>query len=125
MVARRSGRIINIASLSTFVAFHEVAAYGASKAAVGALTKSLAAEWAPFHVLVNAIAPGVFPTALNSALLNSPRGEELLLRTPMHRFGQPEELISTALYLASAMSSFTTGQILVVDGGFLASAVNQ
>ena len=125
MVARRSGRIINIASLSTFVAFHEVAAYGASKAAVGALTKSLAAEWAPFHVLVNAIAPGVFPTALNSALLNSPRGEELLLRTPMHRFGQPEELISTALYLASDMSSFTTGQILAVDGGFLASAVNQ
>lgn len=125
MIAQRSGRIINIASLSTFVAFHEVAAYGASKAAVGALTKSLAIEWAPYNVFVNAIAPGVFPTALNSALLDSPRGQELQLRTPMHRFGRAEELVSTALYLASEASSFTTGQIIAVDGGFLASAVNQ
>lgn len=125
MIARRSGRIINIASLSTFVAFHEVAAYGASKAAIGALTQSLAIEWAPHNVFVNAIAPGVFPTALNSALLDSPRGQELQLRTPMHRFGRAEELITTALYLASDASSFTTGQILAVDGGFLASAVNQ
>ena len=125
MIARRSGRIINIASLSTFVAFHEVAAYGASKAAIGALTQSLAIEWAPHNVFVNAIAPGVFPTALNSVLLDSPRGQELKLRTPMHRFGRAEELVSTALYLASDASSFTTGQILAVDGGFLASAVNQ
>ena len=125
MIARRSGRIINIASLSTFVAFHEVAAYGASKAAVGALTQSLAIEWAPYNVFVNAIAPGVFPTALNSALLASPRGQELQLRTPMHRFGRAEELVTAALYLASDASSFTTGQIVAVDGGFLASAVNQ
>lgn len=125
MIARRGGRIVNIASLSTFVAFHEVAAYGASKAAVGALTKSLAVEWAPYNVLVNAIAPGIFPTALNSALLDSPRGQELTLRTPMKRFGQAEELVSTALYLASDASSFTTGQIIAVDGGFLASGVNQ
>ncbi len=125
MIARRSGRIINIASLSTYVAFHEVAAYGASKAAIGALTKSLAIEWAPHNVFVNAIAPGVFPTALNSALLESPRGHELQLRTPMHRFGHAEELVTAALYLASDASSFTTGQILAVDGGFLASAVNQ
>jgi NAD(P)-dependent dehydrogenase (short-subunit alcohol dehydrogenase family) len=125
MVARRSGRIINIASLSTFAAFHEVAAYGCSKAAVAALTQSLAVEWAPFNVFVNAIAPGVFPTALNSALLSTPRGQELLLRTPMHRFGHAEELVSAALYLASDASSFTTGQIVAVDGGFLASAVNQ
>ncbi len=125
MIARRQGRIINIASLSTYVAFHEVAAYGASKAAVGALTKSLAIEWAPHNVFVNAIAPGVFPTALNSALLDSPRGQELQLRTPMHRFGRVEELVTAALYLASDASSFTTGQILAVDGGFLASAVNQ
>ena len=125
MIARKAGRIINIASLSTYVAFHEVAAYGASKAAVAALTKSLAIEWAPHNVFVNAIAPGVFPTALNSALLDSPRGQELQLRTPMHRFGRPEELVSAALYLASDASSFTTGQILAVDGGFLASAVNQ
>jgi NAD(P)-dependent dehydrogenase (short-subunit alcohol dehydrogenase family) len=125
MIKRGSGHIINIASLSTFVAFHEVAAYGASKAAVGALTKSLAIEWAPHNVLVNAIAPGIFPTALNSALLDSPRGKELLLRTPAARFGRTEELVSTALYLASDASSFTTGQIIAVDGGFLASGVNQ
>jgi NAD(P)-dependent dehydrogenase (short-subunit alcohol dehydrogenase family) len=125
MLARGSGRIINIASLSTFVAFHEVTAYCASKAAVGSLTKSLAIEWAPKGVMVNAIAPGIFPTALNSALLDSPRGQELLLRTPMHRFGRAEELVSTALYLASSASSFTTGQIIAVDGGFLASGVNQ
>ncbi len=125
MIARKNGRIINIASLSTFVAFHEVAAYSASKAAIGSLTQSLAIEWAPHNVFVNAIAPGVFPTALNSAIINSPRGQELQLRTPMHRFGRAEELITTALYLASDHSSFTTGQIIPVDGGFLASAVNQ
>lgn len=125
MVARRSGRIINIASLTTFVSLFEVAPYAASKAAVGSLTRSLAIEWAPHNVFVNAIAPGIFPTALNSALLDSPRGQELLLRTPMHRFGHPEELVSTAVYLASDATSFTTGQILAVDGGFLASGVNQ
>ncbi len=125
MIARGSGRIINIASLSTYVAFHEVAPYCASKAAVGALTKSLAVEWAPHNVFVNAIAPGIFPTALNSALLDSPRGQELLLRTPAKRFGRAEELVTTALYLASDASSFTTGQIIAVDGGFLASGVNQ
>ncbi len=125
MLARGSGRIINIASLSTFVAFRDVAAYGASKAAVGALTRSLAVEWAANGVLVNAIAPGIFPTALNRELLDSPRGKELLMRTPMQRFGLLEELVSAAIYLASDASSFTTGQIIAVDGGYLASGVNQ
>jgi len=125
MLKQRKGRIINIASLSTFVAFHEVAAYGASKAAVGALTRSLAVEWAPFGVCVNAIAPGIFPTDLNRELLDSPRGKELITRTPMARFGTVEEVVGTALFLASDESSFTTGQIIAVDGGFLASGVNQ
>jgi NAD(P)-dependent dehydrogenase (short-subunit alcohol dehydrogenase family) len=125
MLKQRKGRIINIASLSTFVAFHEVAAYGASKAAVGALTRSLAVEWAPFGVCVNAIAPGIFPTDLNRELLDSARGQELITRTPMARFGTVEEVVGAALYLASDESAFTTGQIIAVDGGFLASGVNQ
>jgi NAD(P)-dependent dehydrogenase (short-subunit alcohol dehydrogenase family) len=126
MLERGYGRIINIASLNTFVSLTEVSAYAASKAAVGALTKSLAVEWSSRGVMVNAIAPGVFRTALNSELLdNTNRGRELLARTPMGRFGRAEELVGAAVYLASDASSFTTGQILVVDGGFLASGVNQ
>lgn len=125
MLQQGRGRIINIASLSSFVAFTEVAAYCASKAAVASLTRSLAVEWAPRGVLVNAIAPGVFPTALNSRILDSPRGRELEMRTPMGRFGATEELVSTAIYLASDATTFTTGQIIAVDGGFLASGVNQ
>lgn len=125
MIERGSGRIVNIASLSTFVAFHEVAAYGASKAAVGALTRSLAVEWAQSGVCVNAVAPGIIPTELNRKILDSPRGHELLLRTPMKRFGSPEEIVGAVVYLASDACAFTTGQILPVDGGYLASGVNQ
>lgn len=126
MLARSYGRIINIASLSTFVAFFEVAAYSASKAAVASLTKSMAIEWAPHGVNVNAIAPGIFRTALNQKLLDeTDRGRELLLRTPMERFGRVEELAGAAVFLASDAASFVTGEILVVDGGFLASGVNQ
>jgi NAD(P)-dependent dehydrogenase (short-subunit alcohol dehydrogenase family) len=126
MLGRKYGRIINIASLNSFVALSEVAAYAASKAGVAALTKSLAVEWSKYGVLTNAIAPGVFRTALNAELLdNSPRGGELLLRTPMGRFGELEELVGAAVFLASDSSSFITGQILAVDGGFLASGVNQ
>jgi NAD(P)-dependent dehydrogenase (short-subunit alcohol dehydrogenase family) len=126
MIEQSYGRIINIASLSTFVALHEVAAYSASKAAVASLTKSLAIEWAPFGVCVNAIAPGVFRTALNQKLLDeTERGREFLLRTPMKRFGKVEELAGAAVFLASDAASFVTGEVLVVDGGFLASGVNQ
>jgi NAD(P)-dependent dehydrogenase (short-subunit alcohol dehydrogenase family) len=126
MLERGYGRIINIASLNTFVALSEVAAYAASKAAVASLTRSLAVEWSKRGVLVNAIAPGVFRTALNADLLdNTPRGKELLMRTPMGRFGRTEEVVGAAVYLASDAASFVTGQVLVVDGGFLASGVNQ
>jgi len=125
MLSQGDGCIVNIASLATFVAFSEVAAYGASKAAVGALTRSLAVEWADRGIRVNAIAPGIFPTDLNRAILEGPRGLELLQRTPIGRFGKEEELVGAAVYLCSAASSFTTGQIVVVDGGYLASGVNQ
>lgn len=126
MVAQRYGRIINIASLATFVAFHEVAAYGASKAAVGSLTRSLAIELARDGVCVNAIAPGVFPTALNEELLDeTERGSEMHMRIPMKRFGLADELAGTAVFLASEAASYLTGQIIVVDGGYLASGVNQ
>jgi NAD(P)-dependent dehydrogenase (short-subunit alcohol dehydrogenase family) len=125
MVAKRSGRIIAIASLTSFVGMFEVAAYTTSKAAVAGLTRALAVEWAPHGVMVNAIAPGVFRTALNSALLDSPRGQELLMRTPMKRFGKVDELVGAAIYLASDAASCVTGHVLAVDGGFLASGVNQ
>lgn len=126
MIGNGYGRIINIASLSTFVSLFEVAAYSASKAAVASLTKSLAIEWAKHGVNVNAIAPGVFKTALNQKLLDeTPRGQEFLTRTPMGRFGKVEELAGAAVFLASEAASYVTGSVVVVDGGFLASGVNQ
>jgi NAD(P)-dependent dehydrogenase (short-subunit alcohol dehydrogenase family) len=119
------GRIINIASLASFVAFHEVTAYGASKSGVLALTRSLGSEWARDRINVNAIVPGVFRTQLNADLLDgTERGRELLLRTPMGRFGSPEELVGATVFLASDAASFITGQTITIDGGFLASGVN-
>jgi NAD(P)-dependent dehydrogenase (short-subunit alcohol dehydrogenase family) len=126
MIGQGFGKILNIASLTTFVGFNQVAAYAVSKAGVGALTKTLAIELAPHKICVNAIAPGVFPTALNAELiLHTARGRELKMRTPMKRFGQMDEITGGAIYLVSDAASFVTGEILVIDGGFLASGVNQ
>jgi NAD(P)-dependent dehydrogenase (short-subunit alcohol dehydrogenase family) len=125
MIERGYGRIVNIASLASFVGLMEVAAYTASKSGVAGLTRALAVEWGPRGVNVNAIAPGVFRTALNSALLDSERGRELLQRTPLKRYGQVEELSGACVFLASEAASFVNGEVLCVDGGFLASGVNQ
>ena len=120
------GRIINIASLASFVGLFEVAAYTASKAAVAGLTRALAVEWGSRGVNVNAIAPGVYRTALNASLLDgTERGREFLLRTPLRRFGRIEELAGACVFLASESASFVNGEVLAVDGGFLASGVNQ
>ena len=125
MIAQGKGRLIGIASLGSYLGLHEVAAYTASKAGVAGLTRALAVEWAPHGVTVNAILPGVLETDLNRALLKGPRGQEFLMRTPMRRFGCVDELVGAAVYLASEASAFVTGQLLAVDGGILASGVNQ
>ncbi|HVP47384.1 MAG TPA: glucose 1-dehydrogenase [Bryobacteraceae bacterium] len=124
MIKQHGGSIINIGSMTSFVSFSEVAAYAASKGGVLMLTRTLACEWAKHNVRVNGIAPGVFRTPLNTKVLDIPeRFAAIAGRTPMARVGNVEELVGAAIFLASDASSFVTGEMLPVDGGFLAKGI--
>jgi NAD(P)-dependent dehydrogenase (short-subunit alcohol dehydrogenase family) len=121
MLARGSGKVINVSSIFGAVAMPNQLAYASSKGGVNMLTKVMALEWAQKGVQVNAIAPTYFETPLVAALRNDPERYRFLVeRTPMGRFGQPEELVGTVVYLASRASDFVTGQTLYVDGGWTA-----
>jgi len=118
------GNIIFVASLNSYISLVEVLAYGASKSGVLGLVRGLANEWAQYNIRVNAIAPGVFPTDLNRPLIEgTERGKMLKWHTPMSRFGDADELVGAAIYLASPSASYTTGHTITVDGGFLSKGV--
>jgi len=118
MVERRSGRIINVASIAGFLGSPHLAPYAASKGGVLQLTRSLAIEWARYNIRVNAICPGYFLTAMNEAFFATREGQEYIKRwIPMRRLGRPEELGGIVVFLASEASSFVTGAAFVIDGG--------
>jgi NAD(P)-dependent dehydrogenase (short-subunit alcohol dehydrogenase family) len=119
MAARGEGIIINIASMASFRGFPRNGPYAVSKHGVRAMTESLAAEWAPRGVRVNAIAPGFFLTDLNRGAMTEERKARAISRIPMGRFGELDELAGAAVYLASPAGSYVTGVTLPVDGGFL------
>jgi NAD(P)-dependent dehydrogenase (short-subunit alcohol dehydrogenase family) len=122
MVERRRGRIITIASIAGQIGLPGTVAYCASKGGVVMLTRALAVEWAPYNVRVNAIAPSWFDTAIGNLIEREPQyAERAMRRVPFRRMGKPEELVGTAIYLASEASSMVTGHVLAVDGGALAS----
>lgn len=118
MLSRKRGKIINIASMYSFFGSGLIPSYSAAKGAVVQLTKSMAIELAPHGIQVNAIAPGWIETDMIAPVHTMPLNDEILLRTPAGRFGQPEELAGTAVYLASHASDFVTGITLPVDGGY-------
>ncbi len=121
MLERRQGKIINIASLLSFQGGIRVPAYAASKGGVAQLTKALANEWAARNVQVNAIAPGYFRTENTAALRQDEvRNSQILARIPSARWGEPEDIAGAAVFLASPASDYVTGEVLVVDGGWMA-----
>jgi NAD(P)-dependent dehydrogenase (short-subunit alcohol dehydrogenase family) len=118
------GAIVFIASLNSYISLTEVLAYACSKSGVLGLVRGLANEWAQYGIRVNAIAPGVFPTELNRPLIEgTPRGAWLKQHTPLGRFGDAEELVGAAVYLISPSASYTSGETIIVDGGFLTKGV--
>jgi 2-dehydro-3-deoxy-D-gluconate 5-dehydrogenase len=120
MLARRQGKIVNIASMMSFQGGIRIAAYVASKGGMAQMTKALANEWAPHNVQVNAIAPGYFRTENTAALQkDESRNRQILERIPAGRWGEPEDLAGAAVFLASSASDYVTGTILAVDGGWL------
>jgi NAD(P)-dependent dehydrogenase (short-subunit alcohol dehydrogenase family) len=123
MLGRGKGAIINIGSLSSFRGWPQSAVYSISKTAIISLTRTLATEWAPRGVRVNAIAPGFFMTELASSAMSPVRRQRALDRTPMGRWGELDELVGAAIYLASPAARFVTGETINVDGGFLAAGL--
>jgi 2-deoxy-D-gluconate 3-dehydrogenase len=118
MLSRKKGKIINIGSMYSFFGSGLIPSYSAAKGAIIQLTKSMAIEFAPNNIQVNAIAPGWFKTDMTAPVHAMPLNDEILLRTPAGRWGQPEELAGTAVFLASRASDFVTGTTVVVDGGY-------
>lgn len=120
MIKQQSGKIINIASLASFVAAKGIVAYTATKHAVVGITKALATELGEDHIQINAIAPGYIKTPLSQAVRDDPvRMKEIMDHLPAKRFAEPVELSGTLIYLASHASDYVNGQTLVVDGGYL------
>jgi 2-dehydro-3-deoxy-D-gluconate 5-dehydrogenase len=118
MVTRKSGKIINIGSMYSYFGSGLIPSYSAAKGAIVQLTKSMAIELAPHNIQVNAIAPGWIETDMTAPVKTMPLNDEILARTPAGRWGQPEEVAGTAVYLASRASDFVTGTTIRVDGGY-------
>ncbi len=122
MIQQGGGKIVNIASLTSFIGISNISIYGASKGGIASLTKAFATEWAKYQINVNAIAPGYFETDLTSALFEDKKKLDWVLsRIPLGRTGVPEDLSGVLLFLVSSASDYVTGQVIAVDGGWLSS----
>ena len=118
--AEGAGRIVSISSMAAHLGFSQVVPYSASKAAVTGLTRGLAVEWAGENILVNSVAPGWFPSEMQTQVVDDERQRRILGRMPLHRYGKPQELAAMVLFLVSPAASYITGQDIAVDGGALA-----